>query len=229
MIQARWRDPSFLGKMAPIATGNAMFGFRRKPRLPPPPDPGGRITTAPDRWFADADQQFRAFAETAGHARNRGEFAAAAAAYRQALRLDPRNPGCWAALAYVHQEMADWCAAEVALRTAMALGWPNGGPALAFLIEKAGGTYHPGWTGQVEAFWRRGDADHFAAPPTRNDVADAIELLCDRGDPSDTEIRDLLRASPSRRALLARLLRGEECRRYHADLGRLIAETGWAG
>jgi len=209
--------------------GNAMFGFRRSRKLQPSAGLEGRAARETDRWFADADRQFRAFVGAAGQARDRGEFEAAAAGYRQALALDRTHVGGWAELAYVLQEMADWCGAEVALRTAMALGLRGGAAALAFLVEKGGGVYARAWTDQVEAYWRNGGDNRFDVPPTSRDVADAIELLCDRGEPDPAEIRELMRASPTRRALIARLLRGEEFRRYHADLLRLIAETGWGG
>ena len=179
--------------------------------------------------LAATDEDFQALVATATVAGHRGEFVTAAAGWRQAVRRYPLHPGYWARLGEVLYEQTEWVGAEIAFRTAMALGDGALAGRLARAVECGGGVYDCGWAERVAGYWRGDDADLFATPPTRDDVADAIELLCDRGELEPMEIRDLMAGCATRRELLARLLGGEECRRYHALLFKLIAETGWGG
>ena len=206
-----------------------MFGFRRKHAGTVPAGLGRRALVARARREAGGDPAFQELVTTADQARYRGEFTAAIAAYRQALARYPLHSGYWTQLGHAWQELGSWCEAEIAYRSAIALGEREAWVHLAFVVERGGGVYDRGWTERVAAFWSSGEADLFATPPTRGDVTDAIELLCDRGEVAADEIRELMAACATRRELLARLLAGEEFRRYHKDLLRLIAQTGWAG
>jgi len=206
-----------------------MFGFRRKSAIETPALAGRQAVVAETRAAAAGDQEFQAMIAAADQARYRGEFEAAAAAYRQAVGRFPLHGGCWALLGHTRRELADWTGAEIAYRTAMALGEREVSAPLAIVVARGGGTHLRRWSETVAAYWDQPDTDLFATPVTFDDAADAIELLCDRGDRDPVEIRDLLAACASRRELLERLLAGDEFRNYHRDLLRYIAETGWRG
>ncbi len=216
--------------MVGFQRGNGMFGFLYKrllgKRSPPTPRPGRREAVRNTRRAASGDVTFKALVATADQARDRGDWAEAARSYHRALSLYPLHGGYFLQLGHVLKEQGANLAAEVAYRNAVCLGELAAAEYLAFV---AGGGFDRGWLEQVAAFWQGDTADLFATPPTQQDVADAIELLCDRGMPDLEELRDLMAACASRRALLARLLGGDEFRHYHADLLKFIAQTGWNG
>jgi hypothetical protein len=133
----------------------------------------------------------------------------------------PDAPADWVQLGRTEQARGRMLAAEIAYRNACALGALDALPHLHAVLG------HPdaAWSDAVTAWWRAPDPDPMTTPVRINDARDAIELLCDRGEMPDEELAALMRF-PTRRDMLTHILRGAECRHYHADLFRYWAETG---
>ena len=188
---------------------------------------GRREMVRHTRRAASADASFQAAMAAADRARDAADWALAAQNYRQGLVLYPLHGGYHAQLGHVLKEQGLFLSAEIAYRNAICLGEIAESAHLAFVVERAGRVFDRIWLDRVVAYWRSEGEDLGDIPPTQQDVADAIELFCNRGMPGEPEIRDLMAGCAARRDLLARLLAGDEFRHYHADLLRYIEQTGW--
>jgi hypothetical protein len=151
---------------------------------------------------ASGDAAFRAFVASGDGHRDAGAWVEAEASYGAAVALYPYQPGYWVQLGHMRKEQGHFAAAEVAYRTAAALGVSPAGVTehLCFVMAKQGADNGdnpirittPGETAQLV--------------PAQPDVLLLARLLWRAQDLSDEEMLELLRKAESLDALFAAMV-----------------------
>lgn len=149
------------------------------------------------------DERFRMLVREGDWRRDARDWDAAAERYGAALALHPYQRSYWVQLGHVAKEAGHFARAELAYRTACAMGEPAADVVehLRFVVARGGGDpdaspIHP---------YRKGPAR--AQVPGRADVAAMAWLLWQRAAPTDAETVALLRRHASCDALVADMVR----------------------
>lgn len=145
------------------------------------------------------DERFRALVQQGDWARDRRDWAQAAADYAAALTLYPYQRSYWAQLGHMEKEQGHMPRAEIAYRTAVALGEPLADvePHAAFVIARQGGA------GDAAAVRVPVIGPAAVQPPARPDC-DALALLLPNGAPiTDDDVLQWMRDHSTLDALAA--------------------------
>jgi ABC-type polysaccharide/polyol phosphate transport system ATPase subunit len=165
------------------------------------PDRAALIEVAQHR--ALGDERFRMAVREGDWRRDARDWKAAAARYAAALALHPYQRSYWVQLGHVAKEGGQFARAELAYRTACAMGEPAADVAehLAFVVARRG---------DDPAAWPIDPYRKGAAPlqvPGAPDVEALARLLWHGAAPDEVEAAALLRAHPTCDALAAAMVR----------------------
>lgn len=158
------------------------------------------------------DERFRLLVREGDWRRDARDWGAAEQRYAAALALHPYQRSYWVQLGHVAKEGSDFARAELAYRTACAMGEPAADVIehLRFVAARGGG--EPGeWPIHP---YRKGAAEKQV--PGQPDLAALAWLLWPGAAPSEEEARDLLRRHGTCDALVAAMVRD---RRFSKGLG----------
>ncbi|WP_315759794.1 ATP-binding cassette domain-containing protein [Sphingomonas sp. Y38-1Y] len=187
------------------------------------PDRAALIEVAQHR--ALGDERFRMLVREGDWRRDAGDWGAAEERYSAALALHPYQRSYWVQLGHVAKEGGHFARAEIAYRTACAMGEPAADVAehLAFVVAQGGGD-PANWP--IHPFEK--DATHLQVPG-RPDVEAMARLLWAGTAPTEAEMLSLLRRHATCDALVAALVEdrrfasGAIDRDAHGEVIRVLA------
>ena len=169
---------------------------------------------------ASGDVAFRSLVAEADAMRDQRQWGRAEYLYWRALGLHPLHPGYRVQYGHALKEQAKLADAEVAYRSAWALG-EAGEDLRQHILHVAGlqGDASPPLPAP-----RRAPGHPLDERPWQRDVELGFALLLHRAPGLATEVLPLLRAMPTRRAMLLALARRPETATANRDLMLLLAE-----
>ena len=167
-----------------------------------------------------ADSRFLAHVRDGDALRDQQRWPEAAAAYESALRLHPWERSYWVQLGHMAKEQEDFPKAEIAYRTACALGAPGHDVVehLRFVMQRQGADEHR-WPVR---FYRNSDGP--GDVPAYPDVALFGRLLWNVGGMSDADMLLLLRDCPTLDGLVVTMCADSRFERAHRPWLELIEE-----
>jgi len=169
---------------------------------------------------ASGDAAFRSLVAEADAMRDQRQWGRAEYLYWRALELHPLHPGYRVQYGHALKEQAKFADAEVAYRSAWALG-EAGEDLRQHILHVA---HRQGDASPPMPVPRRAPDHPLDERPWQRDVELGFALLLHRAPGLAGEMLPLLRAMPTRRALLLALARRPEAATANRDLMLLLAE-----